>query len=163
MHNSSLHFRERNSCNSWKSAAKSNIWQLHRNCHWQKFAHSIIVKFAIKIIDVPVLLSSIKNLLVSPTKNQIHSFGNKMTSLISTENFLRKIFQQKASTSSLKVKWNAQFIFLCNLQKSSINVCLINLLKKHCHKNVTVFLAAFIFSTSIMVFFEIHQKFEGHF
>ena len=33
---------------------------------------------------------------------------------------------------------NAQFIFLCNLQKSSINVCLIKLLKKHCHEKVTV-------------------------
>ena len=34
-------------------------------------------------------------------------------------------------------KGNAQFIFLCNLQKPSI-VCLIKLLKNHCHKKVTV-------------------------
>ena len=32
------------------------------------------------------------------------------------------------------VKGNAQFIFLCNPQKSSVNVCLMNLIKKHCHK-----------------------------
>ena len=33
------------------------------------------------------------------------------------------------------IKGNAQFIFLCNPQKSSFNICLIKLLKKHCHKN----------------------------
>ena len=35
-------------------------------------------------------------------------------------------------------KENAQFIFLRNLQKSSVNVSLIKLLKKHCRKKVIV-------------------------
>ena len=32
------------------------------------------------------------------------------------------------------VKGNAQLIFLCNPQKSSVNVSLIKKIKKHCHK-----------------------------
>ena len=32
-------------------------------------------------------------------------------------------------------KRNAQFLFLCNLQKLSVNVCLIKIIKKHRHKN----------------------------
>ena len=31
-------------------------------------------------------------------------------------------------------KGNAQFLFLCNLQKSLIIVCLMKIIKKHCHK-----------------------------
>ena len=34
----------------------------------------------------------------------------------------------------LNVKGNAEFIFLCNPQKSSVNVCLIKKIKKYCHK-----------------------------
>ena len=34
------------------------------------------------------------------------------------------------------LKGNAQLIFLCNPQKSSVNVFLMNLIKKHCHKKV---------------------------
>ena len=71
----------------------------------------------------------------------------------------------------LKLKGKAQFIFLCNPQNSSVNVCLIKKIKKHCHKKVIVCLnnfwkniAAFvIFPTSIMVLFEIHQWFKVHF
>ena len=37
-------------------------------------------------------------------------------------------------------KGNAELIFLCNTQKSLVKVCPIKLLKKHCHKKVSVFL-----------------------
>ena len=75
-------------------------------------------------------------------------------------------------------KGNAQFIFLCNPQKLSINVCLMKLLKSTVPKKVIVcfynlgdflnFLklltvTAFAkFPTSRMVLFEIHQRFKGH-
>ena len=36
-------------------------------------------------------------------------------------------------------KRNAQFIFLCNPQISSVNVNMIKLLKKHCRKKVIVY------------------------
>ena len=39
-----------------------------------------------------------------------------------------------------KFKGNAQFIFLCNPQKVSVNVCLMKTLEKHCHKK-SVFIA----------------------
>ena len=32
------------------------------------------------------------------------------------------------------LKGNAQFLFLCNPQKSSVNVCFMKIIKKHCHK-----------------------------
>ena len=77
-------------------------------------------------------------------------------------------------TIDLTVKGNAQFIFLCNPQKSSANVCLMKILKStvtkksncvfllvRCKKLLKV--AAFlIFSTSIMVLFEIRQMFKDH-
>ena len=44
----------------------------------------------------------------------------------------------EASDDIMEFKGNAQFIFLCNPQKSSVNVCLTNLIKKHCHKKVSV-------------------------
>lgn len=90
-------------------------------------------------------------------KKKLQTLKNILTSC------LKSSCLHNTSSQTMFFKVNMLFIFLSHLQKSSINVCLINLLKKHCHKNVTVFLAAFIFSTSIMVFFEIHQKFEGHF
>ena len=34
------------------------------------------------------------------------------------------------------LKGNAQFIFLCNAQKSSVDVFLMRNIKKHCHKKV---------------------------
>ena len=34
----------------------------------------------------------------------------------------------------LFLKGNAQFIFLCKPQKSSVKVCLLKILKQHCHK-----------------------------
>ena len=69
-------------------------------------------------------------------------------------------------------KENMQFIFLCNTQKSSGNVCLMKILKSNVHKKSnSMFLqlrwrkllkvAAFvIFPTPIMVVFEIHQRFK---
>ena len=73
-------------------------------------------------------------------------------------------------------KGNAQFIFLCNTQKSSANACLIRILKSTVTEEVIVcfynlrwgkFLikvAAFvIFPTTAMVLFEISQGFKGHF
>ena len=72
-------------------------------------------------------------------------------------------------------KWNTHFIFLCNPQKSSVNVFLIQNNKKHCHKkSICVFLylrrsklfkvtAFAIFQTSKMILFEIHQRFKGRF
>ena len=39
-----------------------------------------------------------------------------------------------------KFKGNAQFIFLCNPQKVSVNVCLMKTLEKNCHKK-SVFIA----------------------
>ena len=39
------------------------------------------------------------------------------------------------------VRGNAQFIFLCNPQKSSANVCLMNILKSNVAKKVIVLLA----------------------
>ena len=69
------------------------------------------------------------------------------------------------------LKGNAQFILLYNPQKSSINVCLMEILKSTVTKKVIVgfynlgeenFLnvATFVvFPTSIMVLFEIHQRF----
>ena len=68
-----------------------------------------------------------------------------------------------------------QFLFLCNPQKSLVNLCLMKIIKKLCHKKGnSVFLqqwwrkplkvAAFeTFPISIMVLFEIHQRFKGHF
>ena len=32
------------------------------------------------------------------------------------------------------IKGNEQFLFLCNPQKSTVNVCLMKIIKKHCHK-----------------------------
>ena len=32
------------------------------------------------------------------------------------------------------LKGNAQFLFLCNPKKSSVNVCFMKIIKKHCHK-----------------------------
>ena len=76
---------------------------------------------------------------------------------------------------NLLFKGNAEFIFLCNLQKSSVNVCLMEILKSTVTKKVIVELynlveenflnaATFVvFPTSIMVWFEIHQRFKGHF
>ena len=72
-------------------------------------------------------------------------------------------------------KGNAQFIFLCNPQKSLVNISFMKILKSTVTEKVIVcfynlgeenFLkvAAFvIFPTSIMVLFEIHQRFKGHF
>ena len=63
-------------------------------------------------------------------------------------------------------KGNAQFIFLCNLQKSLFNFCLIMILKSNVTKKVIMGfnnLGEENFPTSIMVLFEIHQKFKGHF
>ena len=72
-------------------------------------------------------------------------------------------------------KGNAQFLFLYNLQKSSVNVYLMKTFKKHCYRKTNcVFLkfqgrnllkvAAFTtFPISIMVSFEIHQRFKSHF
>ena len=77
------------------------------------------------------------------------------------------------------VKGNVQFIFFCNPQKSSVNVCIMEILKSTVTKKVIVCfnnlgewrklleVAAFvIFPASIMVFFrtfKIHQGFRGHF
>ena len=33
-----------------------------------------------------------------------------------------------------ELKGNAQFLFLCSPQKSSVNVCLMKIIKKHYHK-----------------------------
>ena len=60
-------------------------------------------------------------------------------------------------------KGNAQFLFLRNPQRLSVNVCLMKTIKKDCQE-LCVFLkvAAFVtFAISIMVLFEIHQRFKG--
>ena len=68
-----------------------------------------------------------------------------------------------------------QFIFLCNPQKSSVNVYLMTILKSTvtekviaCFNNLgeenSLKVAAFvIFPTSIMVLLEIHQRFKGRY
>ena len=66
---------------------------------------------------------------------------------------------------------NVQFIFLCSPQKSSVNVCIMKILKSTVTKKVIVcfynlgeeVVAFIIFPTSIMVLFETHQRFKGHF
>ena len=72
-------------------------------------------------------------------------------------------------------KRNAQFIFLCNPTKYSVNVCLMKILKSTVTKKVILCfnnlgeenaakVAVFvIFPISIMVLFEIHQRSKGHF
>ena len=68
--------------------------------------------------------------------------------------------------SSNTFKGNAQFIFLCNLQKSLLNFCLIMILKSTVTKKVIMGfnnLGEENFLTSIIVLFEIHQRFKGHF
>ena len=37
-------------------------------------------------------------------------------------------------------KGNAQFIFLCNPQKPTFNVCLMKIIKKHCHKKKQLYI-----------------------
>ena len=65
-----------------------------------------------------------------------------------------------------------QFIFFCNPQKPLVSICLMEVLKSTAIKKIVFItymkkilkVAAFvIFPTSIMVLFEIHQRFEGHF
>ena len=73
----------------------------------------------------------------------------------------------------VRVKRNTQFILLCNPQKSSVNVCVMKILISSVSKKSVCFyklgvknlkVAVFvIFPTSIMVLFEIHQRFKGHF
>ena len=86
--------------------------------------------------------------------------------------FFEKISVRTATCSGLK--GNAQFIFLRNPKKSSVNVYLMKILKALSQKNVIVFLklkwrkllkvaVSVIFPSSIMVLFEIHQRFKGHF
>ena len=72
-------------------------------------------------------------------------------------------------------KGNTQFIFLCNSPKSSVNVCLMEILKSTVTKKVIVWFynlgeenilnvaTSVVFPTPIMVLFEIHQRFKGHF
>ena len=64
------------------------------------------------------------------------------------------------NTTPEEFKGNAQFIFLCNPQKFSVNVCLIKNIKKHFHKikefcvRKLLKISAFvIFRTSVMVLF----------
>ena len=38
--------------------------------------------------------------------------------------------------NSAKVKGNAQFLFLCNPEKSSVNIYFIKIIKKDCHKKI---------------------------
>ena len=73
------------------------------------------------------------------------------------------------------LKRNAQFLFLCNPQKSSVNVYLMKIIKKHCTKKkwfcVFITLVKKIFKSSSFCnisnfhndLFEIHQEFKGHF
>ena len=49
-----------------------------------------------------------------------------------------RLFIYFAFTKKHYFKGNAQLIFLCNPQKSSLHDYLIKILKKHYHKNVTV-------------------------
>ena len=62
-------------------------------------------------------------------------------------------------------KGNAQFIFVFNLQKTSVNDCFIKILKSSVIKKVIVLkVPAFvIFPTSVMDLSEIQQRFKGHF
>ena len=76
---------------------------------------------------------------------------------------------------TVALKGNAQFLFLCNPQKSSVNVSLMKIIEEHCHKKKelcvfvdlvkkTLKVTAFeTFPISIMVLFEIHQGFKGRF
>ena len=72
-------------------------------------------------------------------------------------------------------KGKVQFIFLCNPQQAFANVCLMKKLKSTVTKKVIVCFYNFceenfwkwqllyiIFPTSMMVLFEIHQRFKGH-
>ena len=78
----------------------------HRNCDSLKLTYTTMVQYGIVqygillkvLIDVPVFLSSSKDLLVIPTKNQKHPLSNKMNllaCLISGKNSLTRIFQLK--------------------------------------------------------------------
>ena len=63
------------------------------------------------------------------------------------------------------LKGNAQFIFLCNPQKSLVIVCFMKILKSTATKKVRKHLkvvAFVILPISIMVLFEIHQRFKGY-
>ena len=81
--------------------------------------------------------------------------------------------EERVDISLYIFKGNAQFIFLCNPQKSFVIFFLKKNNKKYCHKKSScVFLwlswrkffkiaASAIFPTSIMALFEIHQRFKG--
>ena len=63
-----------------------------------------------------------------------------------------------------KVRGNAQFIFLFNPKKSSVNVCLMKILKSTVTKNVVVCIYNFCnISNFLNGLFEIHQRFKGQF
>ena len=55
-----------------------------------------------------------------------------------TDYKLLRFHESQFLVSSCLFKGNAQFIVLCNPQKSSVNVCLMNILKSTVTKNVIV-------------------------
>ena len=67
-------------------------------------------------------------------------------------------------------KGNVQFMFLCNPQKSSVNVCFMKILKSTVTKSNCVFYSlgeekavSVRFLTSIMDLFKFHHMLKGHF
>ena len=55
------------------------------------------------------------------------------TCVLMGDSILNGIIEKNLSNNG-SVKGNAQFIFLCNPQKSSVNVCLMKILKSTVHK-----------------------------
>ena len=53
--------------------------------------------------------------------------------------YLKKFIKyQSCYAIQMFFKGNAQFLFLCNPKKSSVNVCLMKNIEKHCQKKVNV-------------------------
>ena len=77
-----------------------------------------------------LFLKKLRALHLSLFFNKVAGLRRKQRNL---PNFLEQLFYRTLLVAA-SVKGNAQFLFLRNPQKSSGNVCLVKIIKKHCHK-----------------------------